>query len=92
MVNRQCKGVINYFVNYTSIFSLTPWRNSIRLFHEEGYKIRVYQYADKRIEKYPTDLEDIYTLVGIRYPSTAKYILFVIKTFFRSLRKVRHVS
>ena len=88
MVNRQCKGVINYFVNYTSIFSLTPWRNSIRLFHEEGYKIRVYQYADKRIEKYPTDLEDIYTLVGIRYPSTAKYILFVIKTFFRSLRKV----
>ncbi|MEN6373155.1 MAG: hypothetical protein ABFD75_00060 [Smithella sp.] len=88
MVNRQYKGVINYFVNYTSIFSLTPWRNSIRLFHEEGYKIRVYQYADERISKHPTDLEDKYTLVEIHYPVAAKYILFVIKSFFRAFRHI----
>jgi len=86
--NSQYKGVINYFVNYTSIFSLTPWRNSVRLFHKEGYKIRVYQYADERIRKYPTDMEDKYTLVEIRYPIAAKYILFVIKTFFRPLRHI----
>ena len=86
--NRQYKGVINYFVNYTSIFSLTPWRNSIRLFHEEGYKVCVYQYADERIRKYPTDLEDKFTLVEIQYPKAAKYILFVIKTFFRSLSHI----
>lgn len=88
MGNRQYKGVINYFVNYTSIFSLTPWRNSIRLLHEEGYKIRVYQYADERIRKYPTDLEDKYILVEIRYPKAAKYMLFLIKTVFRSLRHI----
>jgi len=94
MGNHQYKGVINYFVNYTSIFSLTPWRNSIRLFHEEGYKITVYQYADKRIRRHPSDLEDKYTLVDIQYPAAAKYILFVIKTFFRSLRHIglKHVS
>jgi glycosyltransferase involved in cell wall biosynthesis len=86
MGNRQYKGVVNYFVNYTSIFSLTPWRNSIRLFHEEGYKIRVYQYADERISKHPSDLDNTFTLVDIRYPTAAKYILFAIKTFFRSLR------
>ena len=88
MGNRQYKGVINYFVNYTSIFSLTPWRNSIRLFHEDGYKIRVYQFADERIRGLPTDLEDKYTLVEIRYPRLAKYFLFVVKTFFRSLRHI----
>ena len=86
MGNREYKGVINYFVNYTSIFSLTPWRNSIRLFHKEGYKIRVYQFADERIRKHPTDLEDKYTLVEIRYSRVAKYILFVVKFCFRSLR------
>ncbi len=88
MGNRQHKGVINYFVNYTSVFSLTPWRNSIRLFHEEGYKIRVYQYADERIRNHPTDLEDQYTLVEINYPIAAKYILFVIKSFFRAFRHI----
>ena len=88
MGNWQYKGVINYFVNYTSIFSSTPWRNSIRLFHKEGYKIRVYQYADERIRKHPTDLEDKYTLVEIRYPIAAKYILFIIKSFFRALRHI----
>jgi glycosyltransferase involved in cell wall biosynthesis len=88
MGNRRYKGVINYFVNYTSIFSLTPWRNSIRLFHEDGYKIRVYQFADERIRGLPTDLEDKYTLVEIRYPRLAKYILFVIKTLFRSLKHI----
>ena len=86
MVNRQCKGVINYFVTYTSIFSSTPWRNSIRLFSEEGYKIRVYQYADERIRSHPSDLDDKFSVVEIRYPVVAKYILFVIKTAFRSLR------
>jgi len=86
MENRQYKGVINYFVNYTSIFSLTPWRNSIRLFFDEGYKIKVYQYADERINKYPSDLDDKFDLVEIRYPIAAKYILFLIKTIFRSLR------
>jgi glycosyltransferase involved in cell wall biosynthesis len=85
---RPYKGVINYFVNYTSIFSLTPWRNSIRLFHEEGYRINVYQFADERIRRLPTDLEDKYTLVGVHYPGIAKYILFVIKTFFRSLKHI----
>lgn len=89
MGERQYKGVINYFVNYTSVFSLTPWRNSIRLLHEEGYKIRVFQYADERIRTHPTDLEDAYTLVEIRYPKVAKYVLFAIKTFFRSLKHVR---
>jgi len=88
MKNGQHKRVINYFVSYTSIFSLTPWRNSIQLFHEEGYKIRVYQYADERIQRLPTDLEDKYDLMEIRYPRTARYILFVIKTIFRSLRHI----
>jgi len=88
MENAQPKRVINYFVNYTSIFSLTPWRNSIRLFYEEGYKISVYQFADERIRRLPTDLEDKYTLVEIQYPRVAKYILFVIKTIFRSLRHI----
>lgn len=83
--NSLYKGVINYFVNYTSIFSLTPWRNSIRLFHEEGYKIRVYQYADERIRRHPSDFDNTFTLVEIRYPQFAKYILFAIKTVFRSL-------
>jgi hypothetical protein len=86
MDKQHYKGVVNYFVNYTSIFSLTPWRNSIRLFHEAGYKIRVFQYADERIAKHPTDLENAYTLVGIRYPRIAKYALFAVKTFFRSLK------
>ena len=86
MGNHQYKGVINYFVNYTSVFSLTPWRNSIRLFHEAGYMIRVYQYADGSIKSHPSDLEDKYTLVEIRYPTAAKYILFVIKTVFRLLK------
>ena len=88
MNNNKHAGVVNYFVNYTSIFSLTPWRNSIRLFHDEGYKIKVYQYADERIGMYPTDLEEKYTLVEIRYPKTAKYILFIIKSFFRSLKNL----
>ncbi|HBG05928.1 MAG: hypothetical protein A2075_04030 [Geobacteraceae bacterium GWC2_58_44] len=88
MDNRKCKGVINFFVNYTSIFSLTPWRNSIRLLHEAGYTVRVYQFADERIGTHPTALEDAYTLVEIHYPIIAKYALFIIKTFFRSLRHV----
>ena len=78
--------VINYLVSYTSIFSLTPWRNSIRLFHEEGYKVRVFQFADESIKKYPADLDDKYALVEIVYPRAAKYILFIIKAFFRSLK------
>lgn len=79
-------NVINYFVNYTSIFSLTPWRTSIRLFHEEGYKIRVYQYEDERIKSHPSDLDDKFTLIAVRYPTAAKYILFAVKTLFRSLK------
>ena len=86
--NYNYKKIINFFVNYTSIFSLTPWRNSIRLFHEAGYEVRVFQYVDERIRQNPTDLEDKYTLVDIRYPSTAKYVLFAIKTVFRSLKHI----
>src|SRR6266567_102158 len=88
MDNRKCKGVVNFFVNYTSIFSLTPWRNSIQLLHEAGYQLRVYQFADERIATHPTPLEDAYTLVGINYPVIAKYALFIIKTFFRSLKRI----
>lgn len=88
MENRKCKGVINYFVNYTSIFSLTPWRNSIQLLHEAGYKVTVYQFADERMGVHPTPLEDAYTLIGIHYPIVAKYALFLIKTCFRSLRHI----
>jgi glycosyltransferase involved in cell wall biosynthesis len=88
MGNRQHKGVINYFVNYTSVFSLTPWRNSINLFHDEGYEIRVFQYADERIKRHPTDLEDKYTLIEIKYPVAAKYILFVVKSFFRVFKHI----
>jgi len=88
MKNRKYKGIINYFVSYTSIFSLTPWRNSIRCFIEEGYKIRVFQFADERILMHPTDLEENYTLIEIPYPKIARYILFVVKTFFRSLSHI----
>ena len=88
MRSMQNKGLINYFVNYTSVFSLTPWRNSIRLFHEEGHEIRVFQFADKRIRQNPTDLENKYTLVEIEYPVVAKYILYAVKTVFRSLKHV----
>jgi hypothetical protein len=88
MEKRHHKGVVNFFVNYTSVFTLTPWRNSIRLFHEAGYKIRVFQYADERIRKQPTDLEDAYTLVEIQYPLVAKYILFAVKTIFRSMKHI----
>lgn len=85
---RPDKGVINYFVNYTSIFSLTPWRNSIQLFHEKGYDIRVFQYEDKRIAQHPSELEDKYTLFEIKYPIIAKYILYAIKVLFRSLKHI----
>jgi hypothetical protein len=86
MKHEQHKGVINYFVEYNSIFSLTPWRNSIQLFYDEGYKINVYQYVDTRIKDYPTSLEDKYTLISIPYPDPVKYILFGIKMCFRSLK------
>jgi hypothetical protein len=88
MGNRQYKGIINYFVSYTSIFSLTPWRNSIRLFFEERYKINVYQFADERIRRLPSNLEDKYNLIEIHYPKAAKYILFAIKAAFRSLKRI----
>ncbi len=88
MENRRHKGVINYLVNYTSIFSSTPWRNSIQLFHEQGYKIRVFQFADERIRRYATDLESKYTLVDIRYPIVAKYVLYILKFCFRSLKRI----
>ena len=81
--SRKYKGVINYFVNYTSIFSLTPWRNSILLFYEEGYRINVFQFADENIRKHPTELEEKYTLVEVGYPKVAKYALYLIKFFFR---------
>jgi hypothetical protein len=86
MRSRRYKGIINYFVSYTSIFSLGPWRNSIRCFIEEGYKIRVFQFADERILMHPTALEENYILIEIHYPKIAKYILFAVKTFFRSFR------
>lgn len=88
MKKRKYKGTINYFVNYTSIFSSTPLRNSIRCFVDEGYKTRVFQYADERIKSHSTDLENQYELIDIKYPMIAKYILFVIKTIFRSFKHI----
>lgn len=88
MVNKQYKGVINYFVRYTSIFTLAPWRNSIQLFSEEGYKVNVFQIADKRIYKYKTELENKYNLIEIPYPKLIKYILYIIKSSFRSLKQI----
>ncbi|MGD0660307.1 MAG: hypothetical protein ABSD38_19785 [Syntrophorhabdales bacterium] len=78
--------VVNYFVQYTSIFSLTPWRNSIRLFREAGHRVRVFQFADERIKRHPSDLGASFELVEIGYPLAAKYALFIIKTFFRLLK------
>lgn len=86
MKNKQYKGVINYFVQYTSIFSLGPWRNSIQLFAEEGFKINVYQYSDARIAKNRTHLEDKYNLIEIPYPKLIKYVLYIVKFSFRSLK------
>ncbi|MCH7826548.1 MAG: hypothetical protein IIC75_01025 [Bacteroidetes bacterium] len=88
MENKNCRGVINYFVQYTSIFTLGPWRNSIQLFTEEGFNVNVYQFADERIKKYRTDLEDKYNLIEIPYPKIIKYLLYILKFFFRLLKKL----
>ena len=86
MENKQYKGIINFFVQYASIFDLTPWRNSIQLFYDEGYKVNLYQFADYRIEKYKSELDYKYNLIKFPYPKLAKYILYIIKLFFRSLK------
>jgi len=86
MENKQYKRIINYFVQYSSIFALTPWRNSIQSFYDEGYKVNLYQFADKRIHQFKTDLEDRYNLIEIPYPKLVKYMIYIVKFFFRSLK------
>ena len=88
MISKQYKGVINYLVQYTSIFTLGPWRNSIQLFAEKGFKINVYQFEDARINKYRTALEDKYNLIEIPYSKLIKYPLYIIKFSFRLLKKL----
>jgi len=85
MENKQYKRIINFFVQYTSIFALTPWRNSIQSFYDEGYKVNLYQFADKRIHQFKTDLEDRYNLIEIPYPKLVKYMIYIVKFFSRSI-------
>ncbi|MFC1579341.1 hypothetical protein ACFL4N_00340 [Thermodesulfobacteriota bacterium] len=60
---------INFFVFYASLFNCGPFRNSIQLWCERGYKVNVFQPADKRLHQYSSELDRHYQLKEIKFPN-----------------------
>jgi len=82
------KKTIAYMVSYSSIFIQGPWRNSIKLFSEKkGYKIIIYQFRDRRIDK--TDPITKHQIIHVPYPFICTLFMYVFKSFFRLFKYVK---
>jgi len=82
------KQQITFLLSYSSIFHLGAWRNSIELWLKKGYKVDLIQFRDEDVNKFASSLEGDYDLLQIRYPSILRSLMFLMKLFFRSFKKI----
>lgn len=91
MVGKKQKHLV-FLLSYASIFHMGPWRNSIQLFLDKGYKVTLIQFDDHHLTKTPMALEEKYSLIQIPYPFPVKVLMYMIKAFFRFFSKLGFVK
>lgn len=83
------KPEISFFVFYSSIFHCGPWRNSIRLWTQRGYKANVFQLKDLNLHEYKSEFDSQYTLYEIENP----YLIHIIcRILVRGFQLFNHIG